>query len=147
VKNIRMALVAVVALLSLTAMASAQNVVGNWKGKLVIDEKSMPKMEGQQAAMMKQMMDNMKKMSFVLDLKKDKTFTVIVKGLDVKADQQPKPQTGKWVQKGNKIELSGDGANQRGQTQVFTLSKDGKKLSQTLPAGQGGPKAELVFSR
>lgn len=143
-RTLRLILLASVLSVSLIAAASP-NVVGHWKGKLHLG--SMPSTQNdQQKQFMAQMVKMMSKMTINLDLKRDHTYSVNVTGLPQNSGKQSDTSDhGTWTQSGNKLILKGGKHMQsRGkQSQEFSVSSDGKKITASDPAGHG----TVVFTK
>jgi len=126
------------------APAYAANPVGKWKG--TVDAKMPPvpaSATPEQKKMMQSAMAMIKNMSFNLDMKANKTYTVEIKG---GPNGQTQKETGKWSQKGNTVTLSST-RNGKTQSQNATLSADGKTLT-IVPPQQGAPGAtKLIFKK
>lgn len=131
----------IIALSLFSAAVAAPNPVGKWNGKVQISmPPTPPNATPEQKAMMAKVFDGVKKMVIKLELKADKTFTVVSPN---PGDGKPgKPQSGKWSQKGNTVTLT----DPKGQPQEFTLSADGKTLSADLKQGAPGG-ARITFTR
>lgn len=137
------AVVATVAALAGSSIA-APNVVGKWKGKLQVEMPSLPKdVSPEQKKMMEAGMEMIKKISFDLVLKADKTGTMEVKGAP---GGQDKKETIKWSQQGEFVTIS-DPKNAQGQPQKFTVSKDGKTMTLEMPKQNGRSTGKMVFVR
>ena len=127
------------------APAFAADPVGKWKGTL---QAQMPPIPANATPEQKKMMQNaiamIKAMTFTLDFKKDKTYTVVIKG---GPGGQSQTEKGKWSQKSNTVTMSNT-KNGKTQSQNATLSADGKTLTIIPPTqGQRGPAPKLIFKR
>jgi hypothetical protein len=123
---------------SLTLAASViagQNPVGAWKGHVVIDASKMTIKDPNQVKIVKQRVAAAEKVQVTLTLNANKTFS-----------GGPPPSSGTWVQKGNIVTLTATNAAGKSGNQVFVLSKDGKTMTNTLPAS-AGITAKIVVTR
>ena len=138
-------IVALLVLATVAGGAFAQSPVGSWNGKLSVD--SMPKAQSpEQQKMMAQIMEQIKKMTFKLTMKANKTFKI-----DVPPMMGGKGQTGEgtWSQKGSAITLVTTKQNgqppKNSKPQTMTIDSSGKKM--ILKAGEGTQKATITFTR
>lgn len=113
--------VAAAALSILTAIAAPASVVGAWKGKLSIDKSKMP--PSVTPDQIKSFESHFSKITLMLDLKKDGTFTIKADG--VPSQTPAKSQSGTWTLKGNQLTIQAG----KGKPQVFTVAKNGKSFS------------------
>jgi hypothetical protein len=93
----------------------------------------------------------MKKMSFNLTMKADKTYTISVEGLPQAQSSSNSKDSGNWSQSGKTITLKSTKKENKGpngdKPQTLTLSADGKTLSMAIPTGPGGPGGAIVFKK
>jgi hypothetical protein len=138
-------IVALLVLATAAVGAFAQSPVGSWNGKLSVD--SMPKAQTpDQQKMVNQIMEQVKKMTFKLNMKANKTFTI-----DVPAMMGGKAQKaeGTWSQKGSAITLvttkQNGTAPKNSKPQTMKIDASGKKM--VLNAGEGPRKATITFTK
>jgi len=132
--------------LSLVAAALASSPVGTWTGRIVVDTSKMtPPKDPQTQSAIRQQIQMAQKIMITITFKADKTFTAKSTG----APRPPKTQTGTWSQSGNTVILTPTQASPSGKplSQSFTMSKNGKTLTSTLPGAQMNIVTKIVFSR
>ncbi len=128
-----------IALIASTSFAANTKIIGKWRGRLSFDMKLMPKNMSSQD---QQQMNDLKKLTFVMNFRKDNSYSSMATGGPIK---KPKSEEGNWQQNANKISVTPkgkDGKSLADKTQVLTLSKDGKSLSG--PTVQG---VTMIFVR
>jgi hypothetical protein len=139
---------ALTALMLLTLTAFAQNPVGAWKGKITVDRSALPKVDPQQQKMVDQALTQVEKMVIKLNMKSNKTFTMVVPPFmgnpGVNAE-------GTWSQKGSTITMVTKKANGQApksgeKPQPMTITADGKKMTMTPPSSGMG-KTKITFTR
>jgi hypothetical protein len=149
VKSVRL-LVAGLALLGGT-MAFAQNIAGNWKGKVDFQMGKLPdSVTADQKKMIETQMAQVRKASISLVINANKTFTMVSPGMQ---GGQQKAE-GKWTQTGNTVTLTitkNNGkaltADQAKQGQLkLTVAAGGKRLDAQMPPAPMG-KMSLTFTR
>jgi len=131
--------------LLMAGIAAASNPVGHWKGKIHLDASKMPQSGGnteQNKKFMAQMKSMMEKMTILLDIKKDHTFSVQVNGGP--NSNSKKEQHGTWSQKGDMLTLTDSNEkSSKHNSQNFRLSHNGKIL--TLESA--GVPGNVTFTR
>ncbi|MBC8063239.1 MAG: hypothetical protein H7Y17_00290 [Chlorobia bacterium] len=139
--------VAILALAVVAVGAFAQNPAGSWKGKLKVDPASMPKAQSpEQQKMMDQVMTQIKTMTFTLNMKPNKTFTILVPSM---MGQPAQNGEGTWSQKGKTITLvttkQNGKAPKNSKPQIMNIDSGGRKM--ILNAGDGPRKATITFTK
>jgi hypothetical protein len=123
-----------------TVSLAAQNPVGTWKGKVLLDTSKMPKMTNpDQKKMMDKMLATTRAMVITIVMKSDKTYVATMTG-----GPNTPPEGGTWSVKGNTVTMTSK--KKGGQSQPFTLSADGKTMSMSLPAMMGAT-GKIVLKR
>jgi len=132
----------------LVASAMATGVTGVWHGRLKV--KLPPQPAGATAEQKKAVVDSVAKaqqINFLLTLKADKTFSMVLSG---GMFSKPQTATGNWTQTGSKITVTATKNNglaaKSAKPQSLVVSKDGKSLAARLPAPQV-KQASLTFTR
>lgn len=141
-------LVLSLAFVSVVGLALAQNVTGNWKGKISMDMSKLPAPKDDAGKkMMAQMKDMMAKMSISLVLNANKTYTVKASGIPGSSATQT--SEGKWTQNGKTLTLTPTKENGKKpkdtKSQNITVSADGKTLKLDIPGVGGG--GSIIFTR
>lgn len=139
ISALAVAFVAVVAV-SLAANLDT-NIVGKWNGSIQVDTSKIPPMTD--PAMKKKVdetLAKLKKAKIVVMIKKDHTYTTKSTGMPNMAGGPDKNTVseGTWKQDGKVVTLTttkedGKPAKNAGDSQAFTISKDGKSMSANLP--------------
>jgi len=142
----RLPLVVAFVLFSAACAIAGTSPVGNWTGRIVVDTSKMAtKPDPQTQEKIRTGIQAAQKVVISMTFKANKTFTAKTSGGPVAG----KTQTGTWSQSGNTVTLTRSDKAPDGKlhSQVFTMSKNGKTLSFTIPGGAMGIVTKIVFSR
>ena len=155
-KSLRV-LSALVLCLSLSA-AFAADVTGKWVGKVQIDESKIPAAKNaQQTELRKKMLKAIKGTTFNLDLKANKSWTMVASLIGIDKDGKPKTQQhkvdGSWKMDGKNVvmkTLHEDGnPSKNDQGEVLEPANGGKALKMLPPKRGNGPGmlSSILFTR
>ncbi len=141
--------VSVLAWVLITAIGAHADVspVGTWKGGMQIDRSKLPKPKNDQERKgLEQAIAQMKKASFTIVIKADKTYSGEISGAGPKTVRTE----GKWTQTGSTLKLQRtkfNGEAQKGTMppQIVKISADGKTL--TLEAAETGGLAKIILKK
>ena len=137
--------------LAVAAPGLAQNVVGNWKGKVVLDATKIPKAPNAEAQKRVDAgLAMVKKLQIGLSLRANKTFLATVSGGPVGAGKKQTSE-GTWKQSGSTILLTSTKQNGKpakdNSPQTLTIAPGGRSLTMK-PGGKGSaPGVKILFTR